>query len=150
VKLRIQDLTPGRFLIAEENEPQRLAWAVRDRQVTWVFFAGRAYRLTGNDQADGRPSPRPADDAALALAAPMPATVTAVHVSPGQRVATGDVLITLEAMKMELPIVAPHEGVVRRLACVVGDLVQPGVPLAEIDAAVASAGETEARVPPVS
>jgi biotin carboxyl carrier protein len=38
------------------------------------------------------------------LSSPMPATVAAVQVSPGDRVAAGDLLIMLEAMKMELPI----------------------------------------------
>ena len=44
----------------------------------------------------------------MALASPMPATVAAVRVTPGQAVARGDVLIMLEAMKMELPIIAPR------------------------------------------
>ena len=63
----------------------------------------------------------------------MPATVAAVHVKPGQQVARGDVLITLEAMKMELAIKAPRDGRVRTIACRAGDLVQPGVPLVEIE-----------------
>jgi len=129
--MNISPLGAGRFLITEESQPQRLAWAVRDRGATWVFVEGRAYRLA--DATNARPSSASADDSALALSAPMPATVTAVHVSPGQAVKTGDVLITLEAMKMELPIVAPHDGTVRSVACTVGDLVQPGVPLAEFD-----------------
>jgi biotin carboxyl carrier protein len=128
----ITSLGNGRFLIRELGRPQRLAWAVRDRGVTWVFFEGRAYRIA-EDRADAPQSIDAGADDALALAAPMPATVTAVHVSPGQQVKGGDVLITLEAMKMELPIVAPHDGTVRSIACHVGDLVQPGIPLAVID-----------------
>ena len=121
----------GRFLIKEPGQPQRLAWAARGRGATWVFFEGRAYRVT-DDHATARAS-SPSDDDTLALAAPMPATVTAVHVKPGQRVTAGDPLITLEAMKMELPIVAPHDGMVTAIACKVGDLVQPGIPLATLD-----------------
>jgi biotin carboxyl carrier protein len=34
---------------------------------------------------------------------------------------------------MELPIVAPHDGMVTAIACKVGDLVQPGIPLATLD-----------------
>jgi biotin carboxyl carrier protein len=129
--VRIQDLTPGRFLVVEPGVPQRLAWAVRERGATWVFLDGRAYRLA--DESATRTVSAAGDDAALALSAPMPATVTAVHVAPGQPVKAGDTLITLEAMKMELPIVAPHDGVIRTIACGVGDLVQPGIPLAAID-----------------
>ena len=127
----ITPLGQGRVLVATEGGTHRLAWAVADGTVTWVFFEGRAYRLSA-DRDEGRRT-ADADDAALSLAAPMPATVTKVHVTPGQRVQAGEVLLTLEAMKMELPIAAPHDGVVRTIACAVGDLVQPGVPLAEID-----------------
>ena len=128
----ITPLGDGRLLVTTDEGTHRLAWAVADGAVTWVFFDGRAYRLSA-DRDEGRRISADADDAALSLAAPMPATVTKVHVTPGQRVQAGEVLLTLEAMKMELPIAAPHDGVVRTIACAVGDLVQPGVPLAEID-----------------
>jgi acetyl/propionyl-CoA carboxylase alpha subunit len=67
-----------------------------------------------------------------ALAAPMPGTVIEVVVEVGQQVRTGDVLLTLEAMKMELPIRAPRDGRVSAIRCAPGDLVQPGPPLVEI------------------
>jgi len=96
-----------------------------------VFIAGRTYVVDGPDR-DGRSrAPRTDDD--LALSAPMPATVVAVKVAPGQEVEAGDVLITLEAMKMELPIKAPRAGMVKSIACREGDLVQPGVPLLEFE-----------------
>jgi acetyl-CoA/propionyl-CoA carboxylase biotin carboxyl carrier protein len=43
----------------------------------------------------------------------MPGAVVAVHVAPGARVAAGDRIVTIEAMKMEHPVIAPHGGVVR-------------------------------------
>ena len=63
----------------------------------------------------------------------MPATVIAVTVQLGQRVAAGDVLIRLEAMKMELPVRAPRDATVIAIKCREGELVQPGVPLLELD-----------------
>ncbi len=59
----------------------------------------------------------------------MPATVTRVAVTTDDRVRAGDTLLLLEAMKMEVPLRAPHDGVVADVRCAVGDLVQPGVPL---------------------
>ena len=61
----------------------------------------------------------------------MPATVTALNVAPGQSVKQGDVLIVLEAMKMELPLRSPRDGKIKKLNCKKGELVQPGVALLE-------------------
>jgi biotin carboxyl carrier protein len=47
-------------------------------------------------------------------------------------VAPGDLLVTLEAMKMELPIRATTHGTVTTINCRVGDLVQPGIALLEL------------------
>jgi 3-methylcrotonyl-CoA carboxylase alpha subunit len=96
-----------------------------------VFIAGRTYVVEGQDRDDGRRSRQTDDD--VALSAPMPATVVAVRVAPGQEVAEGDLLVTLEAMKMELPIKAPRAGRVKSIACREGELVQAGVPLLELE-----------------
>ena len=55
-----------------------------------------------------------------------------VPVAVGQQVRAGDLLLTLEAMKMELPIRAPRDGIVTAIRCAPGELVQPGPPLVEI------------------
>jgi 3-methylcrotonyl-CoA carboxylase alpha subunit len=103
---------------------------VRKGADTWVFLDGRVYVIGEHD--DAAAAVRHHDDAALA--APMPATVVAINVAPGQAVRAGDVLVVLEAMKMELAISAPHDGQVRAIACRVGELVQPGVPLVDLAA----------------
>jgi biotin carboxyl carrier protein len=104
---------------------------VNDRANTWVFIDGRTYVIESKDR-DASPGGR-ATDTQLALSAPMPATVIAVNVAPGQEVAEGDVLVLLEAMKMELPIKAPHAGRVKSIACREGELVPAGVPLLELE-----------------
>ena len=53
--------------------------------------------------------------------------------APATRVHDGDVLIALEAMKMELPIRAPRDGVVRAVHCREGELVQPDQVLLELE-----------------
>jgi 3-methylcrotonyl-CoA carboxylase alpha subunit len=62
----------------------------------------------------------------------MPASVVSIKVRAGDAVTAGDVLILLEAMKMELPVKAPRDGIVGQLLCREGELVQPGVPLIEL------------------
>jgi 3-methylcrotonyl-CoA carboxylase alpha subunit len=63
----------------------------------------------------------------------MPATVRRINVAAGAQVSKGDTLLVLEAMKMELPVRAPHDGVVTAVSCKEGDLVQAGVPLLELE-----------------
>jgi acetyl/propionyl-CoA carboxylase alpha subunit len=67
------------------------------------------------------------------LMAPMPATVAKIEAQVGQQVKRGETLLILEAMKMELPVRAPADGAVTAINCAEGELVQPGVPLIEID-----------------
>ena len=111
-----------------ETSPPRHAHAVADGDWRWVFVDGDAYELEVQ-----RPGRRRASAHHASLSSPMPATVRRIHVEPGARVARGDTLLVLEAMKMELPVRAPHDGVVTAIACREGDLVQPGVALLEIE-----------------
>lgn len=94
----------------------------------WVFLEGQVATLE-----TPRPGRRRAQSTEAGVMSPMPATVVAIHVAPGQSIAEGETLVVLEAMKMELPIRAPRAGVVKTVACAKGDLVQPGVNLVEFE-----------------
>ncbi|MBJ19171.1 MAG: hypothetical protein CL933_07060 [Deltaproteobacteria bacterium] len=72
------------------------------------------------------------EDSAGGLTAQMPGRVLSVNVSVGDRVVTGQLLLVLEAMKMEHRITAPHDGTVSELRVVVDDQVESGSLLAEI------------------
>lgn len=63
------------------------------------------------------------------LAAPMPGKVLEVSVEPGQRVEAGQVLMVLEAMKMEHRVTAPADGTVTAVLVAVGDQVATGTEL---------------------
>jgi biotin carboxyl carrier protein len=128
----ITPLGDGTFIVPGDDDTRRRAWAIRDRQATWVFMAGRVYRIEPARPSRHTASGNQGSDEA-ALASPMPATVSAVKVKSGDKVTKGDVLVTLEAMKMELPIRAPRDGVVSRVACEPGELVQPGIPLVVLE-----------------
>ena len=108
----------------------RLVYAVTDGRRTWLFLEGRAYIIEPAQRGSGDPALH-TDDSGM-LASPMPATVIDVRVSAGDRVSRGDVLVTVEAMKMELPILAPRDAVVTSVRCDRGDLVQAGAPLVEL------------------
>lgn len=60
------------------------------------------------------------------LNCPMPGTIISVNVSVGQQVKLGDVVVVLEAMKMENEICAPQDGTVATVECAAGDSVESG------------------------
>jgi len=113
---------------------QRLAagFAFEDGDV-WISVQGDSFRLS-------RPSPLGVDDsgpggagAGASLTAPMPGTVVKVHVREGDEVEEGQLILVLEAMKMEQSVTAPHAGRVASLPHPEGALVPGGAVLAEIE-----------------
>ncbi|MGC4762780.1 biotin carboxylase N-terminal domain-containing protein [Micromonospora sp. DT46] len=124
-----------------------LVQATPDRVVLDVDGVRRAYRVhrvsseVFVDGPDGAASltelprfPEPtAELAAGSLVAPLPGAVTRVHVEVGQRVAAGDLLLTLEAMKLEHPVLAPADGVVAELPVAAGGQVDTGAVLAVVN-----------------
>ena len=112
-----------------DHSGQRIAFVAGSPEARWVFLDGQTYLVDVSSHPSRHRTGRQDTDA---LSSPMPATVASVHVAPGQRVAMGDVLAVVEAMKMELAIRAPRDGVVRAVRCKAGELVQPGVPLLEL------------------
>ena len=81
------------------------------------------------------PAPAPAAPAApvaagdKAIVSPLPGTVLDVRVSAGQAVKAGDILLILEAMKMENEILAPHDGTIDTVSVTKGASVNSGDPL---------------------
>src|SRR3954452_9459027 len=85
-----------------------------------VFFElkgqPRIVRVPNGAAVAKLPARRKAEDGNDAhVAAPMPGSVSNVSVRPGQLVKAGDVLLTIEAMKMETALHAPRDGVVKEV-----------------------------------
>ena len=125
----VENLGRGMYRVSDGRH-HRIGYAVGPPEARWVFLDGQTYLVDVAGRGD-RPTARTHD--LDALSSPMPATVVKVTAEPGQRVAAGDVLVMLEAMKMEWPIRSPREAVVHAVTCRVGELVQPGVPLVELE-----------------
>lgn len=77
-------------------------------------------------------APAPAAAGADDVACPLAATVVAVNVKEGQTVKAGDLLVTLEAMKMSTPINSDRAGTVSKIYVAAGQSVQEGQPLVAI------------------
>lgn len=78
------------------------------------------------------PVAAPVAAGADAVTSPMPGTILKVCVQNGQKVAEGDVLVILEAMKMENEILAPKAGTITQVAVTKGASVDTGAPLVVI------------------
>jgi propionyl-CoA carboxylase alpha chain len=114
-------------------------------EVDGVRHTYRVHRVAGVsyvDHVDGsvaltevpRFAPPTVERAPGSLLAPMPGAVGRVAVTLGQTVAAGDLLLTLEAMKMEHAVLAPDDGVVSELPVTPGTQVEPGTVLAVVTA----------------
>ena len=94
-------------------------------------------KVWGDDVRTAPPAPNAggsnAQGLAGVIAAPMQGTILDVKVLPGQRVAAGDVVAILEAMKMENHIAATVEGTVSEIAVSRGEVVETGQPLVVIE-----------------
>ena len=115
--------------VAGEIFPVRAARA-GDRVFVWC--AGRTFEVRREMVPAARRRVSGAAEAGAGLLAPMPGRVRRISIPRGARVAKGDVVLVLEAMKMEHAIRAPRDGVVTRLDHREGDLVDAGAVLAEI------------------
>ena len=85
------------------------------------------------------PAPAPAPKAASAgagavkVTASVPVKVFKVEAAAGQAVKAGDSIIILEAMKMEIPVVAPQDGTIASIEVGAGDAVENGQVLATMN-----------------
>ncbi len=106
----------GDVLSAPAGESGRSTVAADRDEALWVHADGAAHRLRPVSRREALER-RLADEAGPAAAAhpelraPMPGAVVAVHVSDGARVRAGERIVTIEAMKMEHPVTAPHDGI---------------------------------------
>ena len=127
-RLALEGPEPGKSnRVGSRRYLATVAWEGRR---AWVHVGGHVF-LIEPQRAESRRGSAAADHDALSP--PMPATVVRVDVKPGDAVVNGDVIVLLEAMKMELPIRAPRDGIVARVNCRAGEMVQPGEPLVDLE-----------------
>ena len=116
-------------LIVRDGDRVEQVFGVADRNRIWVFHDGEVHEIVAEDGGDRRRGAH----AQGSLTAPMPATVIGIKVAAGDTVKRGDILILLEAMKMELPVRAQGDGRVKAIHCRPGDLVQPETALIDLE-----------------
>lgn len=133
--VRIVTSAPGRHVVVAGGDLVALRTARAPDGAVWVCFRGRTRRV--------QPAP---DEAASVLGAPegtvgdgavtppTPAVVVRVLVAVGDRVAQGQAVVVVSAMKMETTLTAPRDGVVSEVRAVPGARVRPGEVLVVVSA----------------
>jgi biotin carboxyl carrier protein len=118
-------------LVLDVGGRRRRALVARrgERLVVALDGEGRAYELAPADAAGAR-----GEHAAPsgAVTAPMPGKVVSVAVGPGEEVEAGQVVVVLEAMKMETGVTAPGGGTVTAVHVAAGDTVDAGAILVDV------------------
>jgi acetyl-CoA/propionyl-CoA carboxylase biotin carboxyl carrier protein len=118
-------LRDGRFAIVDRGE-----WLLaRDGDITWIGHGGYAWPVRHVSAAEARAGLSDGE-----LRAPMPGQVLLVPAAVGDDVRTGDPVVVLESMKMELVLSAPVDGTVASINVAVGDRVIVDQPLARVEA----------------
>ena len=135
-----------RHLVSETVDPSAgFAGARVDNSDPLALFAhDQAVKAAQPALAGGEEPPDlSGPDGSVGLPAPIQGTIVAILVDEGDEVRTGQDLVVLEAMKMEHVIHANRDGVVRALACAVGDVMREGFPLVYIQEAEVSVAALE-------
>lgn len=79
------------------------------------------------------PAPKAGGAGSIEVKAGAAGKVFKLEASVGQKVAKGDAVVIIEAMKMEIPVVAPEDGTVASIDVAVGDAVEAGAVLATLN-----------------
>ena len=108
-----------------------------------ITVNGTAYDVTVEENVNGAPAAAPRRAAAPAapagaagsveITSPMPGKILDVKASAGQAVKKGEVVLLLEAMKMENEVVAPQDGTIATINVAPGDMVEAGNVLATMN-----------------
>ena len=125
------DRGAGRLLIGDRYAPY---YVTDEPRGAWVTLAGETFFFPRSSGAGGDH-----DDAHGGFVAPMPGKVIQVKAVAGDHVTKGQVLVIMEAMKMEHRIEAPTNGVVTALHCNDGDVVAQGFQLLDFEENTAEA-----------
>ena len=125
-EMKAEIMNDGRIRVTMPNGASQFAHSAKVGDNWWVHIDGHTFCIekieagSSDDGTDG------------GMIAPMPGKILEVLVEKGQSVASGDLLLVMEAMKMEHRIVANVNGVIAMMNLKQGDQVQQGDVLVEI------------------
>ena len=124
-------LTPrggGEYELEIEGRCERL-WLARRGDTLYLQVGGRVFRARAQNALDLAARAAEREGADASVVAPMPGVVVQLAVRVGDRVREGDLLLTIESMKLETPIAATRGGAVAEICYGVGESFERGAAL---------------------
>ncbi len=129
-ELELLDSQPGQLDLLFAGRPLTIYWA-NDGDRKWVSLDGCTHLL---EKPSPKRSLKPGElPASRQIRSPMPAQVLEVRAFDDESVQKGQVLLMLEAMKMEIRIQAPYTGRIKKILVEKGQTVQRDQPLIEME-----------------
>ncbi len=130
-------LDPGRrkgeFFLEFDGVRERVFVASRG-EFHFVHFRGRAHRVEAIDPLARARERADSERGEESLRAPMPGVVVRVAVEAGTEIAAGQLLMTIESMKLQTAIRAPHDGRVAEVCLGLGASFEQGATLVRLEA----------------
>ncbi len=143
---RVQILSEehGAVTLLVNGQPLRVH-IVHDGQRSLAAINGHVYEFSRAGEKKGASRQREAGRLSPEIRSPMPGKILDVRVTTGDTVAAGQVLVLLEAMKMENALMAEGAGQVKKIHVATGDLVELGQLLVELEFATTQEGNEESE-----
>ncbi len=116
------------------HEGRRLPYrVVREGAHTWVWLAGELFRFEVESGAARRRGGDAGQAGGDQIVSEMPGKILELKAGPGDEVESGQVLVVMESMKMELTLTAPRDGVVKEVPVQVEQMVDLGILLVQLE-----------------
>lgn len=120
----------------ENQEHTALTQKIGDQ--LWIHFQGKTFSIPISDQKRRRKNSSAVSNGANQIAAPMPGKITKVLSAVNDQVQVGQVVLVMEAMKMEYTLKAEVNGKIKTISVKVGDQVSLGQTLIEFASTTSS------------
>ena len=134
-------LVPGEHFLEIDGRQEKIFVAVQG-DVHFIHWRGRAHRVEAINALERARREADPSGGAEVIQAPMPGTVVEVAVSAGDEVTSGQLLMTIESMKLQTAITAEADGVVGEVCVAAGDTFDQGDALVRLSSGDGEAEET--------
>ncbi len=125
LRASLEDRGSGAYELVVEGRRERV-WVAQRGDAVFLHWAGRSYRVDAINSLERASREAERGAGGDAVVAPMPGVVVDVAVEPGDRVARGERLLTIESMKLQTALDAPHDACVSEVCYAVGQSFEKG------------------------